>query len=342
MRSPENETTGNACDTPAAEQIVQSETSASEPVGQAGAEASKPEAPEAKSGPKLVEEFLAMKFAPRSALLGPIIMRRSINMLYAWRGIGKTMLALNIAGAVASGGEFHKWKAPKPATVLYLDGEMTAEEMQGRLKAMLASGSYPGAEKRIYLLNPDAYPKTMPNLSTPEGQVLVLEMVSELKIDLLVVDNISTLTSGYEENKADSWVPLQDFALKVKRMGAALLFVHHASKNGGQRGTSKKEDVMDTVIQLTHPDDYEPSQGARFKVGYDKGRYLRGEDSEGFEAQLNLAGTWDFKSLDDERAEVVWEMMDEGYSLRKIAKALGISKSTVQRLSKLKPASTTT
>ena len=86
MRSPENETTGNACDTPAAEQTVHPETTATESSEQAGAEATQPEEPKAKAGPKLVEEFLTMKFAPRSPLLGPIIMRRSINMLYAWRG----------------------------------------------------------------------------------------------------------------------------------------------------------------------------------------------------------------------------------------------------------------
>src|SRR3712207_8616616 len=43
----------------------------------------------------------------------------------------------------------------------------------------------------------------------------------------------------------------------------AVLFIHHQGKGGTQRGTSRKEDVLDTVIALRRPDDYSPAEGAR-------------------------------------------------------------------------------
>jgi hypothetical protein len=39
---------------------------------------------------------------------------------------------------------------------------------------------------------------------------------------------------------------------------------------GRQRGTSRREDALDTVIALRRPDDYSPEQGARFEVHFEK------------------------------------------------------------------------
>jgi RecA-family ATPase len=66
--------------------------------------------------------FLAEPIAPCELILAPIIMTQSLSMIHAWRGVGKTHVALGIAYAVASGGEFLRWKAPVPRKVLYLDG----------------------------------------------------------------------------------------------------------------------------------------------------------------------------------------------------------------------------
>jgi RecA-family ATPase len=56
-------------------------------------------------------------------------------MLYAWRGVGKTHVALGIGFAVASGGTFLGWQATAPRRVLYLDGEMPGASLQSRLAA---------------------------------------------------------------------------------------------------------------------------------------------------------------------------------------------------------------
>src|SRR5215470_9289787 len=70
--------------------------------------------------------FLAEPIPPRESLLSPILLEQSLAMIHAWRGVGKTHVALGIAYAVASGGSFLGWKAERPRKVLYLDGEMPA------------------------------------------------------------------------------------------------------------------------------------------------------------------------------------------------------------------------
>jgi len=74
--------------------------------------------------------------------------------------------------------------------------------------------------------------------------------------------------------------------LTLRRRGIAVLLVHHAGKGGDQRGTSKREDLLDVVIRLSRPTDYDPKQGARFEMTFTKARNLHGTDAEGLEVTL--------------------------------------------------------
>ena len=56
------------------------------------------------------------------------------------------------------------------------------------------------------------------------------------------------------ENEADSWGPVQAWCLRQRAAGKSVLLIHHAGKGGGQRGTSRKEDVLDTVMSLKRAD----------------------------------------------------------------------------------------
>lgn len=60
-----------------------------------------------------------------------------------------------------------------------------------------------------------------------------------------------------------------------RRAGRSIVLVHHAGKGGAQRGTSKREDVLDTVIALRRPTDYSADQGARFNSFRESARFQR-------------------------------------------------------------------
>jgi hypothetical protein len=79
---------------------------------------------------------------------------------------------------------------------------------------------------------------------------------------------------------------MQDLVLNLRRSGTTTLIVHHSGKGGQQRGTSRREDVLDTVISLRRPDGYDPTEGARSEVHYEKSRGFTGADAIPFEASL--------------------------------------------------------
>jgi putative DNA primase/helicase len=70
-----------------------------------------------------MEEFLTREIKPPEMLFDPILPEQGLVMLYAYRGIGKTYLALGMAASVASDTRFLRWAAPKPRRVSYMHGE---------------------------------------------------------------------------------------------------------------------------------------------------------------------------------------------------------------------------
>lgn len=284
-----------------------------------------------------VADLLTMDLPERGHILYPVIPEQGLVMLYAPRGLGKTWAALSIAYAVASGQSvFGGWKASKPRRVLYLDGEMPARTMRERLASIAAGceGEPPDADY-LRLLTPDLQPDFMPNIATPEGQA---DLGPHLEgVDLVVVDNIATLGRHGRENESESWTPVQEWLLRLRRAGKSVLLIHHAGKGGNQRGTSAREDILDTVIKLARPDDYATEQGARFAVHLEKARGICGPEAKPFEATLRMdngLATWTTRQIEDVELERVTALKVEGLSVRDIAEETGLSKSKVQRLIK--------
>ncbi len=149
--------------------------------------------------------------------------------------------------------------------------------------------------------------------------------------DVIFVDNISTLARLGRENEAESWLPIQEWGLQQRRAGRSVVFMHHAGKGGAQRGTSRREDVLDTVIAMRKPTDYQPDQGARFEVHFEKNRGFHGDDAKAFEAALGTGG-WTMRDLADADMARVVVLTADGMSVREIAQETGWAKSRVSRL----------
>jgi len=284
------------------------------------------------------EELLQMNVPPREMILNPILPTQGLVMLYSKRGVGKTFIALAMAHAVATGGRFLQWSAPKARSVLYVDGELPATTLRERLAAVIA-GAEPtriGGLKPLRLITPDLQDYPLPDLATREGQLLIEAHLDG--VELIILDNLSALCRSGKENEGESWLPIQGWALRLRQRGISVLFEHHAGKGGAQRGTSRREDVLDTVIVLRHPADYSAWEGLRCEVHFEKCRGFLGADAKSFEVRMETncdgAAIWTSRQLDDVMLAKAGELFGEGLSIRLVAEELGISKSKAHRLKK--------
>ncbi|HZZ23637.1 MAG TPA: AAA family ATPase [Roseiarcus sp.] len=252
--------------------------------------------PAYKRGLKVLSaaQLLTANFPPRSLMLAPWLPDKGLAMIFAPRGVGKTWIALSIAHAIASGTEFLRWRAPGSRRVLYIDGEMPAVTLQERYAAVVLASASDAPAENFRLVAADFQPDGLPDLADPEAQRFYDHAISDG--ELIIVDNLSTIARGLRENEADSFGPVQTWLLAQRAANRSVLVVHHAGKGGGQRGTSRKEDVLDTVISLSRPPGYAASEGARFEVRFTKSRGFWGADAEPFEARI-VDGAWSISEI---------------------------------------------
>jgi hypothetical protein len=173
---------------------------------------------------------------------------------------------------------------------------------------------------------------TQPDLATRDGQLRLMEDWGHP--ELVVLDNLASL-AGFKSGDPDAWSTLQRFLVLQRQLGRAVLLVHHANKQGAQRGSSRREDVLDLVLALRRPDGYTPREGARMEIHFEKTRGLYGDAVEPIEARLATDGpdgiggrarwTWGPARTDALTQLVV--LLKDGLNPNQAARTLGISKS---------------
>jgi hypothetical protein len=252
-----------------------------------------------------VDELSTVEFPRRKPLLSrfgvPVLRSGNLAEVYAPRGIGKTWFLQTLALVASSQVDALGFEASASCRVLFVDGEMAAEEIQGRFARLSEILKVkPGAQLRV--IAADWQDEPMPRLDTPEGKGAIEAAVKEA--DLVIVDNRSCLFDPESEKDPSAWTPAQDWLLSLRRRGKAVVLAHHSNRQGGARGHSKPEDVMDVLIKLTRPEGYSQDQGARFLVEWEKARGVYGSAVAPFIATLRDDG-WGVESAADVETDAV-------------------------------------
>lgn len=268
----------------------------------------------------------------------PILPVQGIGCIYAAAGIGKTLFTLNLAYAIAGGGNFLKYTCAKPRRVIYVDGEMPYSQLHARLMQIVKTQGNLDFPDNFMLLTPDKIaPVRIPMIDEEAGQQIYQKLLEKHEADVIIFDNLSMLAS-FDENKSHEWKPIQNWLLFLRSIGKTVIIIHHAGKEKtGYRGTSRMLDCVDTAISLQPVinDELEDESvnGRKFKIVYQKSRGFGGKDSLPFEVNL-YNGIWDFKSLEQTEIDRVVEMVSAGMTQRDIAKELICSQSKVFKLTK--------
>lgn len=279
-----------------------------------------------------VQDFMTRIIPPREHIIGPFV-KQGLSMVFAPAGVGKTYFSLSLAFAIATKGKFLHWTCEQQQSVIYFDGELPAYLLQDRLKALLSQNPA-STPKDFFIVTPDEQKSPMPDLSTHEGQNLAEDLIGDN--EFIVIDNLSTLCRTGDENNAQDWVPVQNWLLKLRTQGKSVLLVHHAGKGEKitQRGTSKKEDVLDLIIKLRHPVGYIPNEGCKFEMTFPKSRHFRNiDDTKQLVASYGSYG-WEIQDLEENNKEKIERMHRNGAKQKEISDELELSRSYVARIIK--------
>ena len=276
------------------------------------------------------KSLLETKFPVRENILKPILKVQDLVEIHAFRGCGKTYFALAMAAHIACGCNFLKWQCNKPYKVLYLDGEMLAQDIQDRVRNIINWGQF---NVNLFDENFIYYGATLqdhivPSLSSWEGQEYFMPAIDLAQV--VIIDSYLTLAStSLDYNDIRSSQPFQEFLLLLRRQGKTCIFLHHSGKNGGQLGTSGRETVLDTVIKLEQL----PAQGGnetKVRLSFEKSRSFFGQDAMPLDLTLDSRG-WSWSPAQDGEKELLQKLWSLGFSQEEIAKELNVYQSTVSR-----------
>jgi hypothetical protein len=179
-------------------------------------------------------------------LVQPVLARGRGHAIFAAAGVGKSWFTLELATAVATGRPIHPRPAREPMHVLYLDYEMTADDLRDRLDSFGYDADTDLSHLHYALL------PTIPPLDTSDGGYIVVEAAKHYRVELVVVDTTARAVGG-EENDANVYRAFYEHTGKpLKQAGIAWVRLDHAGKevSKGQRGSSAKNDDVDVVWRL--------------------------------------------------------------------------------------------
>jgi hypothetical protein len=172
------------------------------------------------------------------------------------------------------------------------------------------------------------------NLTDPRQQKAITALCVKLKKQLLVLDNLSCLFSGMKENDADAWEMVLNWLLDLRRRKIAVLIVHHASRSGTMRGTSKREDAAFWIIRVEEAKNRpEEETGAKFQTIFEKQRNS---------ATREWTREWTFKTEADGQVSIgcteiafsgkVLQLIQDGlHSATDLAEELKSTKGTISK-----------
>ena len=189
-------------------------------------------------------------------LIPDLVAADTLSVLYGQFRSFKSFTALDWALCLATGTAWYG-RTVKQCGVLYIAGEGVAG-LKPRVAAWLQhhgiSGPIPGFR---------VIPLAVNLMDKAEAERLILTAVQANKTDgfsprLIIVDTLHRSMPGGDENSAkDMGLVIGNGALIQRRLGCALLPIHHAGKDSdrGMRGSSGLPGAADTIIRVSRTDD---------------------------------------------------------------------------------------
>lgn len=191
-------------------------------------------------------EFWGREHIGEDWLVHPILPRGRQVALWARHKTGKSLLTLEVAAALATGRPCLSQGGGEPVDVIYLDMEMTEDDLHERLTD-LGYGPEDDLSRLHYYLLP-----SLPPLDKAEGGHAVVGLAIRHQAKALVIDTMARVVAG-DENEADTYRAFyRHTGLELKALGVSVLRLDHGGKDPtkGQRGSSGKGDDVDVVWQL--------------------------------------------------------------------------------------------
>ena len=213
-----------------------------------------------------LSQFVERNYPPIKYYMYPIISDECLGMIFALPGVGKSLFAMELAWRCSQGINFMHWEYNsllKPPPVLYVEGEMSARQIQDRVTTMVERDRHLIKDEDNFHI---AVLKEQPNqnfqkLKTPEGRLNVENAADKIFKDtgnkpLIFLDNVRFLMGNFNEKEGQDWIDFVLWLATLRAKGYSTYFLHHAVNTGEKAsGSGYQDSNLDVNIKLCKPED---------------------------------------------------------------------------------------
>lgn len=170
---------------------------------------------------------------------------------------GKTMVVTSFLVALSDGSDVFMFKDNSPKRILLVDcetGESDLQKIYKQCKQILAKKNN-SVSNIEYISLMDLQDEYEFDLTSEATQSELLDLVSDKKYDLFVIDNLHSLDSNLSSSKP-KWEKVYRLFMKLGLMNVAVLLLHHTPSSDNKRphGISRLIEAFHTIIVLEGPD----------------------------------------------------------------------------------------
>jgi hypothetical protein len=241
-----------------------------------------------------LSEIFATEDSPIEYLIPDLLPKPGTVLMHGRGGCGKTMAVMTLAKHIARGLPFSVRGQDVPVeqgTVLWLNGDQNSRRIRKQFEELDFNANDPViVRNKVSML---WYP-------------WFIQQIEEHRPKLVVWDSVTACMRGcaFDQNKAEYAEPLYWYSSENGESFPAttIVFIHHANKEGGFRGTTALEDGVDESWSIRRPEKAEKERvGASARlITINKSR----EGNEGKQLVLRQQAdlTFELKDLPSEDA----------------------------------------
>lgn len=195
-----------------------------------------------------LQDILNMKFPPNTDFWGrKLLYPGCVTLLTGAAGSAKSMLGLNLAGALCDNKDFLGYPTRGKHRIAYLNTEIDSELLQERLKMLSTKYSYKGFYE-IRACGPD-----YDFFSCADDVEHIKRLVKHMKATVLIIDCLYSLHTADENSEQDMKHVTKAIREIMLETGVACLLIHHTGRTGfNPRGSSVLDGWVNNIINISH------------------------------------------------------------------------------------------
>jgi hypothetical protein len=185
---------------------------------------------------------------PRQEIVKGLLSVKQLGCFYGEAGSKKSYSLMTLALAVATGATWLDFETQQ-ARVLFIDEDAGEDGTRERVAECMRGMLIDDAPQFDYM--------SMAGLQLDQdADAAKLEaIIREGLYSLVILDAFGDLMSGDENSKEDTAPIMRSLRRIADHTEAALLFIHHANKTGGYRGSSHIKGKLDLMVGVTSEND---------------------------------------------------------------------------------------